>query len=345
VQSSKLRDYRLDFLRAVAILLVIFIHAASGSGNTSQEKQISSWLTTLARPCIAIFLFLSGYLFNLDSPTRESIVRRFKRVVIPYTVFTVIVFICSHGLDAVSYFVSNIIHVLGLFLLGSIPGPYYFIFLILLIYTIAYIVALIPMLGKHLIAVTLFFLLLGLLQGAYLTLLARHFGLVSLDLADSRIYLLVERSPFYWPFFFFLGVLFRKYEGWEFIHKNKYFIYTGWFITFMAYNLLFFARIDNIDGYNSVIGMLYSITTIGLLLTVDYRSSKVEVLSKMSFYLYLSHIVILHFVDLFQGQLDGGIPSLWIVGVRFIALFTIPFVLYFFLKRILGNKSHMLIGA
>ena len=61
------RNDLLDWLRTVAILIVLVVHAVPGYEKTNLEKFGVDWLTTVFRPCIAIFLFSAGFFFPIDA--------------------------------------------------------------------------------------------------------------------------------------------------------------------------------------------------------------------------------------------------------------------------------------
>src|SRR3972149_10022559 len=80
------RDPQLDFMRAVAIMGVLVIHSVGRYRHTDLDLVVAGWLGLFCRPCIAVFLFVSGYLFN-EHPDARYLARRLKRVLVPYLVF------------------------------------------------------------------------------------------------------------------------------------------------------------------------------------------------------------------------------------------------------------------
>src|SRR5689334_8621532 len=73
------RDLAIDTMRGFAILMVIGIH--------SLQHPPSSWPTLIdavLRPCVPIFLFVSGYLTALSS--KVPLGKRLKAAIIPYAI-------------------------------------------------------------------------------------------------------------------------------------------------------------------------------------------------------------------------------------------------------------------
>src|SRR5262249_17590884 len=84
--SAVARDLGIDTMRGVAILMVIGIH--------SLQQPLNSWETitdAALRPCVAIFLFASGYLTALSG--RVPLWKRLKAAVIPYAIAFVVAYV------------------------------------------------------------------------------------------------------------------------------------------------------------------------------------------------------------------------------------------------------------
>jgi len=79
-QPAVIRDNGIDTLRGIAILMVIGIHSLHQPLTPAWE----TWLDAALRPCVPIFLFLSGYLTALSG--RVPLARRFKAILIPYVI-------------------------------------------------------------------------------------------------------------------------------------------------------------------------------------------------------------------------------------------------------------------
>ncbi len=86
----------LDYLRVIACLMVMIVHACEpfylgGDGLLIASKWNGAWATVIdsaMRACIALFVMASAYLlFPVTRPTGEFFARRFRRVVIPFLIW------------------------------------------------------------------------------------------------------------------------------------------------------------------------------------------------------------------------------------------------------------------
>ena len=222
--------------------------------------------------------------------------------------------------------------------IGQIAGQYYFVFVILYIYLMAYFVLNTPRLNRHLVTITIIFCLLNLLQGAYFDIVMQNVSFPNEHIPAVFIY----RSPLYWPVFFFLGMCVQRFNLDTWVLDYSYSIRVVWFITFVVYTGLFLANVTAIDGYNSIIGTIYSFATIFALFTLNWQHKVITFLSRISYYIYLSHIVVLEVLYLVLAPHDF---SLGTACLYFIVALFVPIALYFILRSVLKDKSHVLIGA
>lgn len=101
------RDFRIDALRSLAILLIIFAH-------TSQQNLFFQ-LRTFDVPLMAILLGMSFYLSQSKKTNisyKNYVIKRFERLVIPAWVFLTIFFI-------VMFFMSFFYHHLKVYLISE----------------------------------------------------------------------------------------------------------------------------------------------------------------------------------------------------------------------------------
>jgi surface polysaccharide O-acyltransferase-like enzyme len=82
----------LDFIRAYAIILVVMLHAAAPPLYAFKDVPRAYWWTanlfdSFARPCVPLFVMVSGFLL-LDASKEESVLvffrKRFAKVLVPY---------------------------------------------------------------------------------------------------------------------------------------------------------------------------------------------------------------------------------------------------------------------
>jgi surface polysaccharide O-acyltransferase-like enzyme len=332
------RNHRLDLLRAVAIIAVIIIHTFSRVNTSPLEIAIAGWLRTITRPTIAIFLFVSGMLFAKYHPRIQSLVKRYKRILIPYTIFSICYLIVVHGSSVIDYVIHNPLRIAAFYSIGQIAGQYYFVFVILYIYLMAYFVLNTPRLNQHLVTITILFCLLNLFQGAYFDLMIQNISFPNQYIPEVFVY----RSPLYWPVFFFLGMCVQRFSLDVWILQYKHSVRIVWLVTFAVYTVLFLANVEAIDGYNSIIGTLYSFATICALFTLEWQHEVITFLSRTSYYIYLCHIVVL---ELLHAILMPQVFSLGTACYYFVVALFVPIGLYFVLRYFLRDKTYTFIGA
>ncbi|HQQ87822.1 MAG TPA: acyltransferase family protein [Smithellaceae bacterium] len=101
------RNIRFDAIRGLAIIMVLIIHSSTVYADSALEKNIGHWMAKNARPCMAIFLFLAGYFFYNTKLNVTSLWSRFKRIIIPYLVFSSLVYLYSYRTRAFHYILAN----------------------------------------------------------------------------------------------------------------------------------------------------------------------------------------------------------------------------------------------
>jgi surface polysaccharide O-acyltransferase-like enzyme len=91
-----------DFVRAVAIVLVIVVHVVCPYLNDFSHEhvwRIGNFIESAARPCVPLFFMLTGFLL-LDSQSSESVMafykKRFGRILIPFFFWAAVYFAWRH---------------------------------------------------------------------------------------------------------------------------------------------------------------------------------------------------------------------------------------------------------
>lgn len=94
-----MRQIWIDWLRVTAIFLVVIVHSTEpfylgGEGSLILTRTDAFWVSffdTFARACVPLFIVASSYLqFPLHRPTKGFFIKRFKRVLIPFIVWTIV---------------------------------------------------------------------------------------------------------------------------------------------------------------------------------------------------------------------------------------------------------------
>ncbi|TCS44111.1 acyltransferase family protein [Reinekea marinisedimentorum] len=115
-----MRLYYLDQVRAIAIVMVVMIHAISYTNGISEALFTVVQQLTLS-VAVPIFFLVDGYLFCLgkspDQRTERSfkLKANFKRLVIPWISFTVIYTFCRYIFEVLGVVEANVINVAGLY--------------------------------------------------------------------------------------------------------------------------------------------------------------------------------------------------------------------------------------
>jgi len=337
------RNHKLDFLRAFAIICVLVIHTTNQRyAHTDTEFWISAWLNTFTRPCIATFIFLAGYLFRQRNLDLDYLFRKYQRVLVPYLFFAVLTVLEQGRTGTIGYVSNNLQGILFGIVTCGIRGIYYYIFVIIVLYTLAFVVLKTRWLNERIVPITIGLFALNLLHGAYYNSIATTLGLI--DGSTGYVPLYHDRFLFYWPFFMFLGILFKRYNWQEVINSRKNTVIWFWVSIFAAYNVLFFLSIDNIYGYNSVIGTFYAIATIAFLLLSDLRHAVIVFLSQISYSIYLTHYFFLSFLN--EWEADAGLEMpLWFSIIRFTLILGGSILVYLIGKQLLKRNSVVVIGG
>lgn len=129
-----------NFLRGIAILMVISSHYFEFAINEVNSKAVANFIMRLGDWGVGIFFFLSGYALYLKygsaNTDRKYIIGRLANMYFPYLVITVTIGLITHSIDSL----RSVIRLL-------IGADYWFIEEILLIYVVFYLVGKLP--GKY----------------------------------------------------------------------------------------------------------------------------------------------------------------------------------------------------
>lgn len=335
-----MRNHRLDWIRAIAIIFVLVIHSVHQYVNTDNQEIIAGWFSTVTRPTIAMFLFSSGYFFRVN-PTFPYLVDRYKRVLAPYLVFSFLAILYQQRIiRAAGYIIANWDSVLTDLLFGNTWGIYWFIPLIIFIYTLGFLL-LRSRLGQHLPFLVLIFLVTNLMHGVYYQPLIEHYCIENTRIIWYYSY----RFFISWPFFFFLGMATHQYQELLVADRYKKLILIIWIFAFLMVNLLYFTDIGLTDMYNSIIGTIYSLATISLIFLINVENKVVTFISKLSYLIYLAHYFFVCFLKAITTTILGIECPFWFWLVSFTFSLAGPIILYVFAKKVFREKSLLWIGA
>ena len=293
-----------------------------------------------------LFLFISGYLFSVDRITRRDLLRRYKRVLLPYLFFSLLALVyVTFGkavtgslaqTDLAEYAIEFFINLL----LGNTFGIYYFVFIIVLAYALGFAIVRNPWLSRRLPEIVVLSLALNLLHGAYYQPLLAFLNLEHTWFASMY----QNRFLPLWPFFFLAGMLFRRYEWLDYFRERKRAYRGFWFLGATTYSGLIWLGVGDTDGYDSVIATVYAAMTIAFLLTFQIQVNWVAAISRSSYYLYLSHIFFVYAI-LDLARLKGWHLPFEFNFVSLAVSLLGPYVLFALLKPLLKDRSRWILGA
>ena len=113
-----------DFLKAAGIIVIPLIHSLRALWDPNVSS-VERWLLFATRFAVPSFLFVSGYLVAGEQVSLGRIGARLRRLVVPYAIATIAaeVFFAAHGRPVTVGSAA-----LDL-LFGSALGPYYYVFI------------------------------------------------------------------------------------------------------------------------------------------------------------------------------------------------------------------------
>ena len=81
---TKTKNENIQFLRGIAILAVVIIHS-------SMPDRLRVVIRPFVNYAVALFIFLSGYLTNIDISDKKNFMKkRIIKVIVPYIIWSII---------------------------------------------------------------------------------------------------------------------------------------------------------------------------------------------------------------------------------------------------------------
>lgn len=134
------RNFELDFIRAVAILLVIVQHAWSILGLDGPAPAISYYGYKALIYGVPLFVMLSGYLqLRHPMPLPDFLKKRFTRILLPFLFWAVIVYVisvCIHHYPEVTTLREALLQFFPRLLTNRINTAYWFVFMLIGLYLV-----------------------------------------------------------------------------------------------------------------------------------------------------------------------------------------------------------------
>lgn len=291
-------DPAIDILRLISILAVVAIHTSTRTLEISHfdlaNHQITLFINQATRFAVPLFFLISGFVLTLSYQKNLNyfsfLKKRLSKVLIPYVFWTIIYYFFIY-----TNHTNNIIDAL---LTGSASWQLYFIPSLLLFY------AIFPFLykSKRIFTKPFIFILLFLIELLILNydyqyhnssiiypvevFLFNFFPFIfGMAAAESKKYLNNKLIPIliiptlYLSFFIFKEGFTNYYKTWNYIY-----FYSQWRPSVLIYTLLFFVTV--------------------YFLIKNINSKFILTLSKLSFFVFFIHIIILELVGKYLYQFD-----------------------------------------
>lgn len=340
------RNIQLDFIRCVALFLIILCHTHIGLDNVSPYIAKIKWF--VGKCGVPLFLIISGYLnLPMKYKDKEYLKIRFKRVGIPFLFWCIIYRILSiiFNNDGKMPYLSE-----DIFLISSSAHLWY-IYAILALYLITPIIS--DYFQKCSQGIFQFYLLIWLISGLF----TYYYHWTGHSFFDHNVTYITYYLGGYVGYYL-LGYYMKRFSPtWIFerINIKRGLILGGIFLLvlnfiYIGYYLLDMTTVE-ISKYTTIVPILFSLFMFSFLwkikITKNYISKSIVSLSKYSFGIYLVHeIIIIYLFPVFVGQQDwSGINdiTLLFINVLFVLL---NIVISYIIVRVLSflPKSKYILG-
>jgi hypothetical protein len=342
IKQDHAYNLQFDMLRSLAIIAVLIIHSINRNTGYGPVDSFFALVTLLVRPCIAVFLFLSGALFNINPVNQSKLKNKCLKVIVPYLIFSLFAVYLLYGTKLFSLTSKDIFQITFDILIGETFGIYYFVFIIVLMYIIGYFLVNNKRLYQNIIPILLFTLALNTLHTSYgfqlWSAITNNNNIISYSLYGNR-------SLFLWSCFFIAGIVYQKYNWQQYINKWRFELRLFWVSIFILYIVLFFSPLPKelIDGYHSPIGTIYGFSTVFLLLTFSANSSRWKYLSERSYFIYLIHIFFVYGL-LGSIRLLKVAPDAWVSVTSVFFSLSMSIAMYWICYRVLPPSKRWILG-
>lgn len=322
------KNVYLQYLRALAIIAVIIIHV-----STVKQGNEVIILRQFVNYCVALFIFLSGYLTKKDSVNNlvQFYKKRLIRVLVPYFIWSI--FYISISKD---YNIKSIIIKL---ITGQGCSIYYYI----IVYV--QLVLLTPVLLK----------MLDKKRGKYIELLTP----VSLLVLYVCIYLGKPISFPYnvlsctiWIIFYYYGLKVRNLANTEeCLQKNlikNILLYIICLILSLVEGFIW-NKVGNISiavSQTKISSMFTSICFINIMIglkgKINVTSNVFKTIGDYSFGIYLTHILFIKVIDFIYRKIGGSNNYILYIPIAVVSVLILNCVFIFITNRLIGHKSRYL---
>jgi fucose 4-O-acetylase-like acetyltransferase len=276
------RDAGIDTMRGIAILMVIGIH--------SLPQPLNSWalpVDALLRPCVPIFLFVSGYLTARSG--RVPLWKRLSAALVPYVIAFVAAYIymALHN-PAMDHRIPTTVARLVL----AYAFVYYYVFVYVGCTVGLWLVfwasgAAAPRSESRLVALLLLAIAFGLIAGSYLDPLLSRLGFSEPVVEEVRM-----RDIPFWFSFMAIGALVGIFGTGSNVRDIPVLISGATLLAFILYAAVRLFGVGDAADYDSIAFFGYAALLCILLLALDVQSPYFAALGSGSYFIYLWHIFI-----------------------------------------------------
>lgn len=279
--AAQSRDGVVDAMRGIAILMVIGIHSLPQPIDAAWAKSLDAAL----RPCVPVFLFVSGYLTALSG--RVPLAKRLKAALIPYA----IAFAAAYAYMALHNPAMD--HRIGTafarFALGYV-FVYYFVFVYVCCTLALWLVYAVGGTGpdsrQRIAALLILSIGCGLLAGAYVDPAISRLGASDGLLDEVRM----RDIPFWFPFVA-LGALTAMFADLTDQGMRRA-LPVAALLAYMVYAAVRILGLGDAAAYDSIAFFLYAALFCVALFAIRPRSPLLGWLGSGSYFIYLWHIFI-----------------------------------------------------
>jgi fucose 4-O-acetylase-like acetyltransferase len=277
--SAADRDIGIDTMRGFAILMVIGIH--------SMQQPLNAWETAadaVLRPCVPIFLFVSGYLTALSG--KVPLRKRMMTAIIPYVIAFAAAYLYMALHNPAMDHRPTIL--LARFLLAYV-FVYYYVFVYIgctfalwIVFTMAHSS---DISETRLVALLLLAILFGLIVGAYLDPLLSRLGLSESQVEETRM-----RDIPFWFSFAALGALAGIFRIRPALPRIGGLLLGATLMAYLIYACVRLFQIGDAADYDSLAFFGYAASLCILLMAMDVEWPAIASLGSGSYFIYLWHI-------------------------------------------------------
>jgi len=308
------RDVGFEWMRASAIVMVLVIHSVT----RFTDNPWAVWVSVVCRPCIAMFLFQSGYYFAQAG--MGGLQRRLERLITPYLVVSIPI-VAYQALRG-----SGIITLARDLAIGNTSGIYYFVFLIAILYGIAAMARVCEWGAMSLVIASMVSLMVALAHSVATRLVVPGM--------PEWFSMYEYRTPLLWACPFLWGLTFAKTGLLPHLRQFRWHCMAIAILMFAAMSAWHWQGMGWHNPYNDPVFILYSLAVTIAYASVQCPPAKLATsLSLNSYAIYLFHIAGVWAVQALLLRLGPPLPAIMATVACFAASAAFPFLLIMCLKH------------